>query len=162
MPSEDAAQLALPGAEAATDDRATDGRVSSDRATGRYDTASNEEAAAVGRALLAQLRGEALTAAQKGILARAHSRAPQEARAAAPVLDRDRTLLRLSRGDHAELRVRWRRYRGSSPFLDFRRFERTDRGGLLPTRQGVTIRGHEVKRLLTSLVKLKALREASA
>ena len=53
-----------------------------------------------------------------------------------------------------------RRYRGSAPFLDLRRFERTDRGEMLPTRQGVTIRGHEVLRLLSSLVKLEASREA--
>ncbi len=125
----------------------------------RYDTASNEEAAAIGRALLAELRGEELTTTQRALLRRTRSAAP-EARVASPVLDRDRTLLCLSRGDNAEIRVRWRRYRGSSPFLDLRRFERGDRGALLPTRQGVTIRAHEVKRLLASLVKLEAFRDA--
>ncbi|MCB9594856.1 MAG: hypothetical protein H6719_19195 [Sandaracinaceae bacterium] len=143
MPRDDAAaQLSfLPGA----------------RPAGRYDTASDDEAAAIGRALVAELRGDALTMSQRTLLDTARANAPEpEERAPGPVLDADQTLLSLSRGDDAEVRVRWRRYRGSAHFLDVRRFERGDRGELLPTRQGVTIRGHEVQKLLAALVKLEA------
>ncbi len=147
MPRDDAAaQLSfLPGARA-----------------GRYDTATDDEAAAIGRALVAELRGDDLTVSQRALLASARNAAEaEEARAPGPVLDEDQTLLTLGRGEGAELRVRWRRYRGSAHFLDLRRFERTDRGEMAPTRQGVTIRGHEVQKLLAALVKLEASREAT-
>ncbi|MBX3275287.1 MAG: hypothetical protein KF729_33790 [Sandaracinaceae bacterium] len=126
---------------------------------GRYERAPHDEAAALGHALVAELRGDALTEAQRALLASARAAAP-DTRAPEPVLDADDHLLALPRGEDAEVRVRWRRYRGSAPFLDLRRFERSDRGEMLPTRQGVTIRGHEVLRLLSSLVKLEASREA--
>ncbi|MCA9608697.1 MAG: hypothetical protein KC619_24000 [Myxococcales bacterium] len=129
---------------------------------GRYDTATDAEAAAIGRALVAELRGDDLTVSQRALLANARSSAPEEERAPGPVLDQDQTLLTLDRGEGAELRVRWRRYKGSAHFLDLRRFERGDRGEMVPTRQGVTIRGHEVQKLLAALVKLEASREATA
>jgi len=98
------------------------------------------------------------------VLSTARAPAP-DLRAPTPVMDEEQTLLSLSRGQDAEVRVRWRRYRGSSPFLDLRRFERPAGGGeLRPTRAGVTVRGHEVSKLLTALVKLQsgALGEAAA
>ena len=90
------------------------------------------------------------------MLSSARAPAP-EPRAPTPVVDSEQTLLCLPRGRDAEVRVRWRRYRGSSPFLDLRRFERPAGGGdLRPTRAGVTVRGHEVSRLISTLVKLEA------
>ncbi len=144
MPRDDAAaQLSfLPGARA-----------------GRYDRASDPEAAAIGRALVAELRGDDLTASQRALLTSARSAASEDERAPSPVLDEDQTLLALRRGPDAELRVRWRRYHGSAHFLDLRRFERGDRGEMVATPKGVTIRGHEVGRLLAALVKLEASRE---
>lgn len=127
-----------------------------DSGPGRYDAVDDTEAAAMGRALLARLRGEDLSASQRALLARAGSESPDDRRAPTPVIESSETLLTLGRGSDAEVRVSWRRYKGSSPFLDVRRFERGDRGALLPTRQGITIRGHEVERLLMALVKLQA------
>jgi len=137
----------------------TEPRVS--ESAGRYDVASEGEASAIGRALLAELRGEELTASQQEVLSSARAPAP-DLRAPTPVVDSEQTLLCLSRGRDAELRVRWRRYRGSTPFLDLRRFERPAGGGeLRPTRAGVTVRGHEVSKLISALVQLEA-REAAA
>lgn len=117
---------------------------------------SEPEAAAIGHALLAKLRGEELTLSQRALLAHAPERSEAERRAPTPVREVSRTLLRLPRGRDAEVRVRWRSFRGSTPFLDLRRFERGDGGELAPTRQGVTIRGREVGRFMSTLVKLQA------
>ena len=111
---------------------------------GQHDPVSEPEATAIGHALLAKLRGEELTFSQRALLARAPEQSEAERRAPTPVQEVSRTLLTLPRGRDAEVRVRWRRFRGSTPFLDLRRFERADRGELLPTRQGVTIRGAEI------------------
>ncbi len=87
----------------------------------QYDPVRDDEAAALGHALLAQLRGEPLS--------------PFE------------------RGPDAEVRVSWRSYKGSSPFLDVRRWERVHGDGMRPTRQGVSIRLRELSRLMTVLVQ---------
>ncbi|HJL17430.1 MAG TPA: PC4/YdbC family ssDNA-binding protein [Sandaracinaceae bacterium LLY-WYZ-13_1] len=123
-------------------------------AGGRFDTASEEESAAYGRALLAEMRGEELTEAQRAMLARARANAAADRRAPTPVVDVSETLLRLDRGERSEVRVSWRRYKGSSPFLDFRRWERLPGDDeMRPTRQGVTIRAREITRLLTTVVQ---------
>lgn len=122
-------------------------------AKSRHEPANQDEAAALGRALLAELRGDELTPSQRALLLRSRSESRMDTRAPTPVVDESQTLLVFGRGDHAEVRVRWRRYKGSSPFLDIRRFERSG-GGLRPTRQGVTIRARELGRLLTSLLGL--------
>lgn len=119
---------------------------------GRYDPVNDDEAAAVGRALLAELRGEELTPSQRALLLRSRSRSRLDARAPTPVVDASETLLTLGRGEEAEVRIRWRRYKGSSPFLDIRRFERAAGGRMRPTRQGVTIRARELGRVMSTLV----------
>ena len=122
-------------------------------ASGRYETLAEDEAAAYGRALLAEMRGEELTSEQRTRLARARAEAAAHRRAPAPVLDVSETLLTLDRGERSEVRVSWRRYKGSSPFLDFRRWERLPGDHeMRPTRQGVTIRAREITRLLTAVV----------
>lgn len=126
------------------------------RRGGRYEAVSDPEAVAMGGALIAQLRGQELTLSQRALLARARSEMSVDERSPTPIIDTSETLLTLGRGPDAEVRVSWRRYKGSSPFLDVRRFERGDRGVLRPTRQGITIRGNEVARLLTTLVELRA------
>lgn len=120
---------------------------------GRYDPVSEPEAAELGRALLAQIRGEVLTPSERALVARMRSSAPDDARAPAPVVDVSDTLLTLDRGPDAEVRVTWRRFKGSSPFLDIRRWERVSGEGLRPTRQGVTIRARELARLMSVLVQ---------
>jgi hypothetical protein len=123
------------------------------RASGRYDAVAEDEAAAYGRALLAEMRGEELTEEQKARLARARAEAAAHRRAPAPVVDVSETLLTLERGERSEVRISWRRYKGSSPFLDFRRWERLPGDDeMRPTRQGVTIRAREITRLLTTVV----------
>ncbi|MGF1467347.1 MAG: PC4/YdbC family ssDNA-binding protein [Sandaracinaceae bacterium] len=119
----------------------------------RYDPVSEEEAAALGQAVLARIRGEPLTPSQSALLARGRSEAREE-RAPGPVLDVDEVVLRLPRGAEAEIRVSLRSYRGSDPFLDLRRWERTAAGAYRPTRQGVTVRRREIGRLLSALVQL--------
>ncbi len=119
---------------------------------GLHDPASPDEAAALGHALLAELRGEELTPTQRALLLRSRSRAAADARAPTPVVESSETLLVLDRGADAEVRVSWRRYRGSSPFLDIRRFERLPSGATRATRQGVTIRARELGRVMTTLL----------
>lgn len=119
----------------------------------RYEPVSEPEAAALGRALLAQIRGEPLTPSESALLARMRSAAPEDARAPAPVIDVSETLLTLERGADAEVRITWRRFKGSSPFLDIRRWERVPGEGMRPTRQGVTIRARELSRLMSVLVQ---------
>lgn len=122
----------------------------------RYETVAEPEAAELGRALLARLRGDGLTDAQEALLLRAAEAPELDRRAPTPVIDVSETLLTLGRGDDAEVRVSWRRYKGSSPFLDIRRWERepTSSGGMHPTRQGVTIRARELPRLLRVVVEV--------
>ena len=130
---------------------------------GRFDTVRAEEGAAFGRALLAKLRGEALTEDARACLEELR-RSPEpvelerprdpswDRRAPRPVIDSSETLLVLDRGRDSEVRVSWRRYRGSAPFLDLRRWERSGRAGMQPTKQGVTIRLRELPRLLRVVV----------
>lgn len=125
----------------------------------RYDPVSEAEAAELGRALLDQLKGNALSDARRALLARASSQLPEDQRVGAPVVEESETLLVLPRGESAQLRVDVRRFRGSSPFLDLRRWERGTKG-FHPTRQGVTIRSHELGRLWEALAG--ALRRAEA
>jgi hypothetical protein len=121
---------------------------------GRYDPVSEPEAAELGRALLAQIRGDVLTPSEQVLLKRMRSSAPEDARAPTPVVEISETLLTLDRGADAEVRVTWRRFKGSSPFLDIRRWERAAPGEeLRPTRQGVTIRARELARLMSVLVQ---------
>ena len=138
--------------------------------TSRHDPVPEPEAAELGHALLARLRGDALTAGQRALLTRAEppaggGRASElDRRAPTPVIDVSETLLTLARGDDAEVRVSWRRYKGSSPFLDIRRWERepgrgrgrggAEGGGMHATRQGVTIRARELPRLLRVVVEV--------
>ncbi|MFK7985976.1 MAG: transcriptional coactivator p15/PC4 family protein [Sandaracinaceae bacterium] len=117
----------------------------------RFDPVSEDEAAAFGRALLARVRGETLTAEQRALLDRARDGGEaSDRRAPTPVVDVSETLLALPRGAQAELRVQVRRYKGSRPFLDIRRWER-DGTGLKPTRQGVTFRMREVTQVLGAI-----------
>ena len=112
-------------------------------AQSRYEPVDNEEASLLGRALLSQLRGDPLTPEQQTAIERAgvpSRRAPE------PVVERSETLLSLPRGD-AELRVSWRSYRGSTPFLDLRRWEKGRSGGMHPTKQGVVVRLRELPQL---------------
>jgi hypothetical protein len=118
---------------------------------GRYDTVGEDEAAAVGRALIAQIRGDPLTPAERALLARMRSSAAEDARAPTPVVDASETLATFERGADAELRVTWRRFKGSAPFLDIRRWERTA-DGTRPTRQGVTIRARELSRFVSAVL----------
>jgi hypothetical protein len=121
---------------------------------GRYDIVSEGEAAAIGRALLAKIRGEPLSVSEQALLARARSNAPEDERAPGPVIDVSETLAVFERGEDAEVRLTWRSYRGSSPFLDIRRWERAPgEDTLKPTRQGVTIRTKEIGRMLTAIVQ---------
>src|SRR5690606_2543111 len=94
------------------------------------------------------------TPSEKALLARIRSDAPDQARAPTPVVEQSETLLILDRGADAEVRLSWRRYRGSSPFLDIRRWERVPGEGMRPTRQGVTIRAREVVRVMSVLVQI--------
>lgn len=119
---------------------------------GHYDPVSEPEAAELGRALLAQIRGDVLTPREAALVARMRSSSPADARAPTPVVELSETLLTLERGEHAEVRITWRRYKGSGPFLDLRRWERTDRG-MRPTPKGVTIRARELPRLMTVIVQ---------
>lgn len=117
------------------------------RTQSRYDAVSDPEAAEIGHALLAQLRDEPLTFTQQALLAQAESDAREDRRAPTPVIDESHTLLSLGREDGAEVRVSFRRYKGSAPFLDIRRWEKVagkGSGELRPTRQGVTIRAKEL------------------
>lgn len=117
----------------------------------RFDPVSDDDAAAFGRALLARVRGESLTEEQRALLDRARDGgAEPDRRAPTPVVDVSETLLSLPRGAQAELRVQVRRYKGSRPFLDVRRWER-DGEGLKPTRQGVTFRMREVTQVLGAI-----------
>ena len=96
------------------------------------------------------MRGEELRPDQALLLANARQRAEGERRAPKPIVDLEHTLLVLDRGSRAEVRIAVRRYRGSRPFLDVRRWEQTPEG-LRPTRQGVSIRAREVTGLLATL-----------
>lgn len=125
---------------------------------GHFDPVKDDEAAALGHALLAQLRGEPLSPNEKALLARSRSRAVEDARAPTPVVEVSETLATFERGADAELRVTWRSYRGSSPFLDIRRWERTHGDTMRPTRHGITLRVRELSRLLSVLVQ--AIRKA--
>ena len=116
----------------------------------RFDPVCDDEAAAFGRALLARVRGEPLTPEQRALLSRARAEAPEDRRAPTPVVDLSETLLALPRGEDAELRVQLRRYKGSRPFVDIRRWERSD-GALRPTRQGVTVRMREITQVLGAI-----------
>lgn len=127
------------------------GRVGEGR--GKYDAVSENEAAALGRALLAKIRGEVLSPSEQAVLARAQSLSEGDERAPTPVVDVSETLATFERGEDAEIRVSWRSYKGSSPFLDIRRWERAPGEPMKPTRQGVTIRAREVGRLLTIIVQ---------
>jgi hypothetical protein len=120
---------------------------------GRYDPVSEPEAAELGRALLAQIRGDVLTPTEQALLKRMRSSSPDDARAPTPVVEVSETLLTLDRGADAEVRVTWRRFKGSSPFLDIRRWERAPGEELKPTRQGVIIRARELARLMTVVVQ---------
>ncbi len=119
----------------------------------RYEPVTEPEAAELGRALLAQIRGDVLTPSEKALIARMRSNAPEDVRAPTPVVELSETLLTLDRGPDAEVRLTLRRFKGSSPFLDIRRWERTA-DGMRPTRQGVTIRAREVARVMTVLVQV--------
>lgn len=121
---------------------------------GAYDPVGDGEAAALGRALLAQIRGEILTPGEKALVARMKSRAAEDARAPAPVVEVSETLATFERGPDAEVRVTWRSFKGSSPFLDIRRWERTHGEAMRPTRQGVTIRLREISRLMQVVVQV--------
>lgn len=121
---------------------------------GLYDPVEDGEAAALGRALLAQLRGDPLTPAERALVARSRSRAPQDARAPTPVVEVSETLAAFERGEGAEVRVTWRSYKGSTPFLDIRRWEHVRGEGMRPTRQGVTIRLREIARLMQVVVQV--------
>lgn len=124
-------------------------------AAGRHDLVAEDESAAYGRALLAEMRGEALTEAQEAMLQRARASAALDQRAPTPVTEVSETLLTLERGDKAEVRISWRRYKGSSPFLDLRRWERLPGDSeMRPTRQGVTIRAREITRMLSVMVQV--------
>lgn len=117
---------------------------------GRYDPMPEDEAAALGKALLASIRGDRLTPAQRAVIARARS--AEDPQAPSPVLEHDEVIATFPRGEEAEVRVSWRAFRGSSPFLDVRRFERAPEG-LRPSKQGVTIRGRELGQLMSALVQ---------
>ncbi len=121
---------------------------------GAYDPVGDDEAAALGRALVAQIRGESLTGEQKALVSRMRSRAPEDARAPVPVVEVSETLATFERGEGAELRISWRSYKGSTPFLDIRRWERGEGKAMRPTRQGVTIRLKEISRLLQVVVQV--------
>ena len=116
----------------------------------RFEPVSEDEAAAFGRALLARVRGESLTVEQRDLLARARADSPEDRRAPTPVVDHSETLLKLQRGQGAEMRVQLRRYKGSQPFVDIRRWERSD-DGMRPTRQGVTLRMREITQVLGAI-----------
>jgi hypothetical protein len=120
---------------------------------GRYDAVNENEAAALGRALLAKIRGEVLTPSEQALIARAESQSTEDERAPTPIVDVSETLATFERGEDAELRIMWRSYKGSTPFLDIRRFERVPGEAMKPTRQGVTIRAREVGRLMTIIVQ---------
>lgn len=121
---------------------------------GAYDPVEDEEAAALGRALLAQIRGEPLTPSEKALVARMRSRRPEDARAPTPVVEVSETLATFERGPDAEVRVTWRSYKGSSPFLDIRRWERAPGQPMRPTQKGVTIRLREISRLMQVVVQV--------
>lgn len=121
---------------------------------GRHDIVADADSAAYGRALLAEMRGEALSEEQELMLQRARASAHADRRAPTPVTEVSDTLLTLDRGDNAEVRVSWRRYKGSSPFIDVRRWERLPGDvEMRPTRQGVTIRAREITQMLTVIVQ---------
>lgn len=120
---------------------------------GHFDPVGDDEASALGHALLAQLRGEPLSPSERALLARSRSRAYADARAPAPVAEVSETLATFERGPDAELRVSWRRFKGSSPFLDLRRWERAPREGMRPTRHGITLRARELSRMMSVLVQ---------
>ena len=123
---------------------------------GHFEPVEGEEGGCIGRAVVAQLRGEVLTPEQRASLARARASSAAaerewDRRAPPPVIDVSETLLVFERGPRTEVRVSWRRYKGSAPFLDIRRWEK-DARGMHPTRQGVTIRLRELPRLLRVLL----------
>ena len=124
---------------------------------GRYDTASDGEAAAFGRALLAQMRGDPLSPTEQALLARMRSDAAEDARAPAPVMDVSETLATFERSGDAEVRITFRRFKGSTPFLDIRRWERGRGNEMHPTRQGITIRARELTRFVNAA--MQALRK---
>lgn len=118
----------------------------------REDPISEEEAAALGRALLAKLKGQPLTREEKRLVERQQTPpGPSEARVSGPVVDEEEELLSLPRRDGAEVRVTLRRFRGTAPFLDLRRWERI-KGEWKPTRQGLTIRAREMSRFLSAVL----------
>lgn len=133
-----------------------DGSSAAARESGsRYDPVDPTEGAQYGRALLARMRKEPLSPLQQALLAQTATEAPAEQRAPTPVVDLSQTLLTLGRGEDAEVRLSLRRYKGSRPFFDIRRWERTD-GELRATRQGITIRARELPRLLGALTEAAA------
>lgn len=134
-----------------TDDRRPRGRFIAIPG-GRHDTVGEEEAGAIGRALLAQMRGDPLSPTEQALLARLRSDAPADARAPTPVVEISETLAAFDRGPDAELRITWRRFKGSAPFLDIRRWERAPGEAMRPTRQGITIRARELSRFMTVIV----------
>lgn len=121
---------------------------------GLYDPVDDEEAAALGRALVARIRGEPLTPSEEALLSRLGSRGPEDERAPSPVLEVSETLATFERGPDAEVRVTWRSYKGSSPFLDIRRWERAPGQPMRPTQKGVTIRMREISRLMQVVVQV--------
>jgi hypothetical protein len=120
---------------------------------GDYEPVGDDEAAALGHALLAKLRGERLSPEEQALLSRPRSRSRFDARAPTPVVEVAETLASFERGPDAELRLTWRRYKGSTPFLDLRRWERGPGGGMRPTRQGVTLRLRELSRAMSAIVQ---------
>ena len=118
----------------------------------RNEPISEEEAAALGRALLAKLKGQPLTFEERRLVER-QSRPPSEShrRTGGPVVEEEELLLTLPRRDGAEVRLSYRRFRGTSPFLDLRRWERS-RGEWRPTRQGLTVRAREMSRFVSAVL----------
>lgn len=151
MSVEDDEDETLPGRVALVSKEAETGRF---RPMGsRYEAVSEAEAAEFGHALLNRIRGEPLTLSQRELLARTQEAAPSP-RAPGPVVEQDELLLALPRGDEAQVRISLRRFRGSSLFLDLRRWEIRADGSWRPTRSGVTLRARELGRVSSALVAI--------